>query len=58
MGSLKPNDFGLFDVQGNVVTWCQESHKPYPTANGDEAAEDEEDKSVIIPTQSRVFRGG
>ena len=27
MGSLKPNDFGLFDVQGNVFNWCQERRK-------------------------------
>ena len=25
VGSLKPNDLGLFDVQGNVFTWCQEA---------------------------------
>ena len=30
VGSLKPNDLGLFDVQGNVYTWCQESYKAYP----------------------------
>ena len=36
VGSLKPNDLGLFDVQGNVFTWCQESFKPYPSVKGDE----------------------
>ena len=29
VGSLKPNDLGLFDVQGNVYTWCQERYKGY-----------------------------
>ncbi len=58
VGSLKPNDLGLFDVQGNVFTWCQESYKAYPTGKGEEAAEDKEDELVISPTQSRVLRGG
>ncbi len=34
VGSLKPNDLGLFDVQGNVFTWCQESYKAYPAGEG------------------------
>jgi formylglycine-generating enzyme required for sulfatase activity len=55
---LKPNDLGLFDVQGNVYTWCQESYKVYPTGKGAEVADDKEDTSVISPTQSRVLRGG
>jgi formylglycine-generating enzyme required for sulfatase activity len=58
VGSLKPNDLGLFDVQGNSYTWCQESYKAYPTGKGEEAAEDKEDELVISPTQSRVLRGG
>jgi formylglycine-generating enzyme required for sulfatase activity len=58
VGSLKPNDLGLFDVQGNAYTWCQESYKDYPTGKGEEAAEDKEDELVISPTQSRVLRGG
>jgi formylglycine-generating enzyme required for sulfatase activity len=59
VGSLKPNDFGLFDVQGNVYTWCQESYEPYPTMKGDAVAEDREDVELIPKTtMRRVLRGG
>ncbi|MSR59839.1 MAG: formylglycine-generating enzyme family protein [Planctomycetaceae bacterium] len=58
VGSLKPNDFGLFDVQGNAFTWCQESHKAYPTGNGEEVAEGQEVEIVPASTVSRVLRGG
>jgi formylglycine-generating enzyme required for sulfatase activity len=29
VGSKKPNDLGLFDVHGNVYTWCQERARGY-----------------------------
>ena len=51
VGSLKPNDLGLFDVQGNVYTWCQESYKGYPTVKEGEADEDKEDILSINSTQ-------
>jgi formylglycine-generating enzyme required for sulfatase activity len=54
VGSLKPNDFGLFDVQGNVYTWCQEGYKEYEPKGGD----DKEDDLVIVSTDRRVLRGG
>jgi eukaryotic-like serine/threonine-protein kinase len=57
-GSLKPNDLGLFDVQGNVFTWCQESFKPYPWVTGEESAEDLEDGQVVSGAVGRVLRGG
>ena len=58
VGSLKPNDLGLFDVQGNVFTWCQERFKAYPPVKGDEAAEDEEDAIVVNSAVGRALRGG
>jgi formylglycine-generating enzyme required for sulfatase activity len=58
VGSLKPNDLGLFDTQGNVFTWCQESFKPYPSVKCEESAEDVEDELVVGSTVGRVLRGG
>jgi formylglycine-generating enzyme required for sulfatase activity len=56
VGTKKPNDLGLFDMQGNMLTWCQESYKPYPT--GKEASDDTEDGPVIDSTHGRLLRGG
>jgi formylglycine-generating enzyme required for sulfatase activity len=58
VGSKKPNDLGLFDMHGNVYTWCQESYKGYPVPKDDEAAEDKEDFLSIKPLNGRVLRGG
>jgi formylglycine-generating enzyme required for sulfatase activity len=56
VGSLKPNDLGFFDVQGNVFTWCQENYQAYP--QGEEVNDEKEDEAVISSTRSRVLRGG
>ena len=58
VGSLKPNDLGLFDVQGNVYTWCQERYKLYPKGQGEEPEDDKEDILSINNQNSRVLRGG
>src|SRR5262249_4496830 len=55
VASLKPNDLGFFDVQGNVFTWCQESYKPYRLSK--ETIIDTEDGLVIVGTGERVLRG-
>jgi eukaryotic-like serine/threonine-protein kinase len=57
VGSLKPNDFGLFDIQGNVFTWCQDRYKSYPQRK-DMQIEDIEDIFSININESRVLRGG
>jgi eukaryotic-like serine/threonine-protein kinase len=58
VGTLKPNDLGLFDMQGNLYTWGQEGYNEYPTAREGEVVEDSEDKEVITSTRKRVMRGG
>ncbi len=55
-GYLKPNDFGLFDVHGNVNTWCEESYHEYP--RGAETSDDKEYDIASAPTPLRVVRGG
>jgi formylglycine-generating enzyme required for sulfatase activity len=54
----KPNDFGLFDVQGNCYTWCQESYKDYPKEQLAEPSEDKEDILDTHSTRGGVLRGG
>ena len=56
VGSLEPNDLGLFDVHGNVWTWCQERYLGYPI--GTELAEDDEDILEVDDAAGRVMRGG
>jgi formylglycine-generating enzyme required for sulfatase activity len=53
---LKPNDFGLFDMLGNAVEWCQDRIDNYV------AGEDKEDVRDVTgdigPNMFRVMRGG
>jgi formylglycine-generating enzyme required for sulfatase activity len=58
VGSKKPNDFGLFDMHGNVWNWCQESYKPYPQGPSEKIFEDIEDTLSVDKQASRVLRGG
>jgi formylglycine-generating enzyme required for sulfatase activity len=58
VGSLKPNDLGLFDVHGNVWMWCQEEYKNYPQGRGEKVIEDNECRLSINIKDERVFRGG
>jgi formylglycine-generating enzyme required for sulfatase activity len=59
VGNKKPNDLGLFDLHGNVYTWCQESYQAAnPTSKEGERIEDSEDVLNVKPTDGRVLRGG
>ena len=56
VGSLRPNGLGLFDMQGNVVEWCQ--GRPLIYGTGAENLEDKEQVEKISKANSRVLRGG
>jgi serine/threonine protein kinase/formylglycine-generating enzyme required for sulfatase activity len=58
VGSLKPNDLGLFDMHGNVWCWCQERPRDYPQHQGEGAVRDTEDIATVSVQDSRVLRGG
>jgi formylglycine-generating enzyme required for sulfatase activity len=57
VGSKKPNDFGFFDVQGNVFTWCQERFQAHANVTGPGTADDTED-TLSVNTDGRGMRGG
>jgi eukaryotic-like serine/threonine-protein kinase len=57
VGTLKPNDFGLFDMQGNAWEWCDDSTQTYPKTV-DDIVKDLGSTKPVIDTVSRVLRGG
>ena len=56
-GLKKPNDFGLFDVYGNVWEWCQDAYTDDAPAEGD-SVDREQDNRVLADDTFRVLRGG
>ncbi len=56
VGSLRPNAFGLFDMYGNLMEWCQERHNSYGTNT--EIVLDKELPEKISNSSRRVMRGG
>jgi formylglycine-generating enzyme required for sulfatase activity len=51
VGSLRPNDLGLFDLHGNATEWCQSRYEDFEGIK-DSQKEDKVDNS------DRSLRGG
>jgi formylglycine-generating enzyme required for sulfatase activity len=58
VGSLRPNDFGMFDMHGNDWEWCQNPYKPYGAGEDGKAIADPDDTLAITDGEARVQRGG
>jgi formylglycine-generating enzyme required for sulfatase activity len=58
VGRLRPNDWGLFDMHGNVWQWCHNPYvNPYPTKEAGPTSVIMDMKGTLIG-RSRVLRGG
>ena len=53
VGTKKPNELGIYDMNGNVAEWCEDSYKDY-------TSESQINPKVMAPHDSRprVDRGG
>jgi hypothetical protein len=58
VGSLKPNDFGLFDMYGNAWEWCQDAWLTDSPGPEMPAPPERQKQRAITNSENRVLRGG
>jgi formylglycine-generating enzyme required for sulfatase activity len=58
IGTLRPNEYGLFDMHGNAMEWAQNLSKEVGKTEGGRIRDDKEDYADINDTTFRVWRGG
>ena len=58
VGQLKPNDFGLFDMHGNVFEWCNDIFVDYKFSRRTRIDVDAPKSVQVLDSQVRVLRGG
>jgi formylglycine-generating enzyme required for sulfatase activity len=57
VASLKPNDFGLFDMQGNAREWCYDPNEGY-AIDSEVAVANAPATGAVLVAARRVQRGG
>ena len=55
VGLLRPNPFGLFDVEGNLHEWCLPGRQDYPIADSPNGLVD--DSTPVLKFNTFMFRG-
>jgi formylglycine-generating enzyme required for sulfatase activity len=58
VATLRPNEFGVFDMHGNVSEWTQSEYKAAGKTEGGMIRDDKEEIEDITNKKDRVLRGG
>ncbi len=58
IGTLRPNEYGVFDMHGNAWEWTQSAYKEVGKTEGGRIRDDKEYNTDINNTFNRVLRSG